>query len=87
MIRAEPLFKPEMVKINLTKSVATVGEMVHVEIQINSGLERVSLFVIISGNFEMADPSSVKINYCSTVLNSKLIGEFCTEWKSTLNTY
>lgn len=40
IIRAEPLFKPEMVKIHLTKRIATLGEMVHIEIQLNSGLER-----------------------------------------------
>ena len=44
-IRADPLFKPETVKIHLTKNIATVGEMVHVEVQLNNGLERVSLFV------------------------------------------
>ena len=44
-IRADPLFKPETVKINLTKNIATVGEMIHVEVQLNNGLERVSLFV------------------------------------------
>ncbi|XP_028409754.1 trafficking protein particle complex subunit 10-like [Dendronephthya gigantea] len=41
VIRAEPLFKPEMVKIHLTKNIATVGETVHIEIQLDSGLERV----------------------------------------------
>jgi hypothetical protein len=43
IIRAEPLFKPEMVKIHLTKRIATLGEMVHIEIMLNSGLERVRL--------------------------------------------
>ena len=41
IIRAEPLLKPQMVKINLMKNIATVGEIVHVEIHLNSGLERV----------------------------------------------
>jgi hypothetical protein len=41
IIRAEPLFKPEMVKIHLMKSIATIGEVVNIEVQINSGLERV----------------------------------------------
>ena len=43
IIRAEPLFKPEMVKIFLTKSIATIGETIHIEIQLNNGLERVRL--------------------------------------------
>lgn len=39
-LRGDPLFQPEQVKLHLTKSIATVGENVHAEVTLNSGLER-----------------------------------------------
>ncbi|XP_046849387.1 trafficking protein particle complex subunit 10-like [Xenia sp. Carnegie-2017] len=40
-IRAQPLFKPDVIKIHLDKNIATIGEIVFVDVEIDSGLTQV----------------------------------------------